>query len=226
MLQDCQLQQVVWGCRISVAIVGTGVQNFCGTRQNVLQNFCGTSWYGLQNFCGTSQYGVQNFCGTSQYGVQNFCGTSQSGVQNFCGTSQCGVKNFCGTSQCGVQNFCGSSQCGVQNLLILKNPDLSDNCAYKRNSRICSLNARTVFTKSVTSQFLKSYQTKSNKIKDKTLVTYIDTVVNFMKNLSGILFRLSNDLVPVFTFHLDKRFLPFPCRVSLRYSKQTKSDYL
>ena len=37
---------------------------------------------------------------------------------------------------------------------------------------------------------------------------------------------LSNDLVPVFTFHLDKRFLPFPSRVSLRYSKQTKSDYL
>ena len=39
------------------------------------------------------------------------------------------------------------------NLLILKNLALSDNCAYKRNSKFCSLNARTVSVKLVTSQF-------------------------------------------------------------------------
>ena len=79
--------------------------------------------------------------------------------------------------------------------------------------------------KSVTSQFLKSYQTKGNKIKDKTPVIYRHCC-KLNEKLIWNSVPLSNDLVPVFAFHLDKRFLPFPSLVCLRYSKQTKSDYL
>ena len=79
--------------------------------------------------------------------------------------------------------------------------------------------------KSVTSQFLKSYQTRGNKIKDKTPLIYRHCCKLNEKRIWNSV-SLRNDPVPVFTFHADKRFLPFPSRVSLRYGNQTKSDYL